>query len=125
MSRSKSEFPRCELIVPNASCLATLLRVTDSRSGDLHSKVHVHVLFKVGTVPMSEIVGACKKHTGRLANKLRGKQGAFWAEDYFDVFMRDGQHERQTVHYIENNPTKAKLVLDPKDWPWTRCAVSG
>jgi hypothetical protein len=20
---------------------------------------------------------------------------------------------------IENNPTMAKLVLDPKDWPWT------
>ena len=39
MSRSKSAFPRCELLVPNASCLATLLRVTDSRSGDLHSKV--------------------------------------------------------------------------------------
>jgi len=80
---------------------------------------HVHVLFKVGTVPMSEIVGAWKKHTGRLVNKLLGKQGAFWAEDYFDVFMRDAEHERQTVHYIENNPTKAKLVLDPKDWSWT------
>ena len=80
---------------------------------------HVHVLFKVGTATMSEIVGAWKKHTGRLANKLLGKQGAFWAEDYFDVFMRHAEHERQTVHYIENNPTKAKLVLDPKEWPWT------
>ncbi|MGD0252379.1 MAG: transposase [Verrucomicrobiota bacterium] len=80
---------------------------------------HVHVLFKVGTVPMSEIVGAWKKHTGRLANKLLGKQGALWAEDYFDIFMRDAEHVRQTVHYIENNPTKAKLVLDPKGWPWS------
>ncbi len=65
---------------------------------------HVHVLFKVGTAPMSETVGAWKKHTGRLANKLLGKQGAFWAEDYFDVFMRDDEHERRTVHYVENNP---------------------
>ncbi len=80
---------------------------------------HVHVLFKVGSVPMSEIIGAWKRHTSRLANKLIGKQGAFWAEDYFDVFMRDTQHEQQTIHYIENNPTKAKLVLDPKDWPWS------
>ena len=80
---------------------------------------HVHVLFKVGTVPMSEIVGAWKKHTGRLANKMLGKQGAFWAEDYFDVFMRDAEHERKTVRYIENNPTKAKLLLDPKKWSWS------
>src|SRR6185295_10398484 len=31
---------------------------------------HVHVLFKVGTVSMAETVGAWKRHTGRLANKL-------------------------------------------------------
>ena len=84
---------------------------------------HVHVLFKVGTVSMAETVGAWKKHTGRLANKLLGKQGAFWAEDYFDTYMRDVEHERKTVRYIESNPTKAKLVLDPKEWPWSsaRC----
>jgi REP element-mobilizing transposase RayT len=80
---------------------------------------HVHVLFKVGATSMSEIVGAWKKHTGRLANKLLSKQGAFWAEDYFDTYMRDEDHERKTIHYIENNPTKAGLILDPKDWPWS------
>ncbi len=84
---------------------------------------HVHVLFKVGTVSMAETVGAWKKHTGRLANKLLGKRGAFWAEDYFDTYMRDAEHEQKTVRYIENNPTKAKLALDPKEWPWSsaRC----
>ena len=80
---------------------------------------HVHILFKVGAVPMSETVGAWKKHTGRLANKLIGKQGAFWAEDYFDVFIRDVAHERRMIRYIENNPTKARLVLDPKEWSWS------
>ncbi len=80
---------------------------------------HVHVLFKVGLSPMSEIVGGWKRHTGRLANKLLGKQGAFWAEDYFDVFMRNADQERQVIHYIESNPAKARLVLDPKKWPWS------
>jgi len=80
---------------------------------------HVHVLFKVGTASMSETVGAWKKHTGRLANKLLGKLGAFWAEDYFDIYMRDTEHERKTIHYIENNPAKAKLVVDPKEWAWS------
>ena len=80
---------------------------------------HVHVLFKVGTASMAETVGAWKKHTGRLANKLLGKQGAFWAEDYFDTYMRGAEHEQKTVRYIENNPAKATLVLDQKDWPWS------
>lgn len=80
---------------------------------------HVHILFKVGTVPMATIVGDWKKHTGRLANKVLGKRGAFWAEDYFDTYMRDAEHERKTIRYIENNPAKAKLVLDPKAWLWS------
>ncbi len=80
---------------------------------------HVHVLIRVGSVSMSEIVGAWKKHTGRLANELLGRQGAFWARDYFDTYMRDAEHERKAVHYIECNPTKAKLVLDPREWPWS------
>ena len=68
---------------------------------------------------MSETVGAWKKHTARLANRLLGRRGAFWAEDYFDTYMRDAEHERKTIRYIENNPAKAKLVLNPKDWPWS------
>lgn len=80
---------------------------------------HVHVLFKVGSVSMAEIVGGWKKHTGRLANRLIGKTGAFWAEDYFDTFMRDAEHEQRSGRYIESNPAKAKLVFDPKEWPWS------
>ena len=80
---------------------------------------HAHVLFKAGSVSMSETVGAWKKHTGKLANRLLEKQGAFWAEDYFDVFMRNEKHERETIHYIENNPANARLMLNPKDWPWS------
>ena len=78
---------------------------------------HVHILFKVRSVPMSETVGAWKKHTGRLANQFLEKQGAFWTEDYFDMFMRRDRHEQQTIRYIENNPAKARLMLNPKDWP--------
>jgi putative transposase len=80
---------------------------------------HVHVLFKVDSVPMSEIMETWKKHTANKANRLLRRRGAFWAEDYFDTYMRNDQHERMTIRYIENNPTKAKLVLDPREWLWS------
>jgi REP element-mobilizing transposase RayT len=80
---------------------------------------HVHVLFKVDTIPMSRILESRKKHTAFKANPLLKRCGAFWAADYFDTYMRDTEHERKTIRYIENNPTKAKLVLDPKTWPWS------
>jgi REP element-mobilizing transposase RayT len=80
---------------------------------------HVHALFKVETTPMSEILEGWKKYTAKEANKLLRRRGQFWQEDYWDTYMRDAEHERKTVLYIQNNPAKARLVLNPKTWPWS------
>jgi putative transposase len=79
---------------------------------------HVHVLFKQ-QLPLSQIVESWKKHTANKANSLLARRGTFWAPDYFDTFMRGDEHEWKTIRYIENNPTKARLILDPKEWPWS------
>jgi REP element-mobilizing transposase RayT len=79
---------------------------------------HVHVLFKLDVTPMSEIIESWKKHTANVANRLLMRRGPFWAAGYFDTYMRNAEHERKTVRYIENNPAKAKLVRDPKEWLW-------
>ena len=39
--------------------------------------------------------------------------------DYWDTYMRDSDHELETHKYIESNPSKAVLVLDPKTWLWS------
>lgn len=79
---------------------------------------HVHVLFHVTDVPLSEIMDDWKSYTSREANRLLGLSGhRFWHADYFDIFQRDANHETRTVRYIEQNPCKAKLVVDSKAWP--------
>jgi putative transposase len=80
---------------------------------------HVHVLFCVQNVPMSELVEAWKGFTAKEANKLLGRKGQFWQEGYWDTYMRDSQHELKTRLYIENNPTKAGLLPFRKEWPWS------
>lgn len=80
---------------------------------------HVHVLIKPHGVQLGRIVAGWKKHTGRLANRLLNRRGSFWAADYFDLYMRNLEHERKTVRYIEGNPVRAKLVLEPTAWPWS------
>jgi REP element-mobilizing transposase RayT len=80
---------------------------------------HVHVLAEIYQAPMSQVVGSFKKHTGRRANVLLGLQGAFWARDYFDVYMRSLEHENRTIRYIESNPVRSGLVREPQDWPWS------
>ena len=80
---------------------------------------HIHALFKVCDIPMSEILESWKKHTAFKANRLLQRRGEFWQADYWDTFMRDAPHELQTRQYIESNPSKACLVLDSKTWPWS------
>ena len=80
---------------------------------------HLHVLFKITAKPMGEVIAAWKKYTARTANRLLGRQGAFWGEDYWDTFMRNSEHELRARHYAENNPVKALLVRTPKDWRWS------
>jgi REP element-mobilizing transposase RayT len=80
---------------------------------------HVHAVFKVDSTPMSEIVGGWKKYTAKEANKVLGRRGAFWEADYWDTYMRSTAHELRTIRYTENNPAKAGLVLDPKQWSWS------
>ena len=80
---------------------------------------HLHCLVKIGETPLAKIVKELKRYTGRAANQRRRCHTAFWAEDYFDTYMRDAAHELQTRVYIENNPVKALLVREPKSWPWS------
>ncbi len=75
---------------------------------------HAHVLFETTTTPMGEIIESWKRFTSTHANKLLGRRGPFWQEDYWDTFMRNSEHESSTIHYMENNPRKAGL----ERWPW-------
>jgi putative transposase len=80
---------------------------------------HVHVLFKVDSVPMSKLVGVWKGFMANNANKLLGRKGQLWQDDYWDTYMRDAGHEQRTRRYIENNPLKAGLAKAATEWPWS------
>ena len=75
---------------------------------------HVHLLFKVFSVPMSQLLDAWKGFTAKQANKFLGRHGKFWQDGYWDTFMRDEEHERRSQIYIEGNPVKAGLAISRK-----------
>jgi REP element-mobilizing transposase RayT len=79
---------------------------------------HVHLLFRVQDVPMAQLVDAWKGFTAKQANRILQRKGKLWQDGYWDTYMRDEEHERKTRLYIENNPTKAKLVTSARDWPF-------
>ncbi|MGH7994109.1 MAG: REP-associated tyrosine transposase, partial [Limisphaerales bacterium] len=77
---------------------------------------HVHTLIEISQTPLADILHGWKSYTGKAANRLLKRSGEFWQAEYFDRFIRDEEHFRKAVHYIENNPVKAGLVNSPEEW---------
>ncbi len=80
---------------------------------------HVHVLLRqLDRTALSQIVGSWKNWTARRANRILGRQGAFWMRDYHDREIRSPRHRAFTYRYIEMNPVMAGLCRKAEDWPW-------
>ncbi len=78
---------------------------------------HVHALIAADRgYNLDRIVHSWKSYTGNQANRLVQRNGAFWAREYFDRFMRDSDHLARTAAYIEGNPVKAGLCENVSEW---------
>ena len=81
---------------------------------------HVHVLVTLlDGLSLSGVVHSWKSYTAKQANKLLGRNGAFWHADSFDRFMRDEDHFATTLDYIHWNPVKAGLCAQAGGWEWS------
>jgi putative DNA methylase len=74
---------------------------------------------------LSAIMHSMKSYTSHQANKILRRSGQFWSKEYFDRYIRTAEHHRNTVRYIENNPVKAGLCDDPRDWPYSSARYRG
>ena len=78
---------------------------------------HIHYLITpILPFTMAEITHSNKSFTAHQANKILNKSGQFWMPESFDRYIRDENHFLQTIAYIENNPVKAGLCENKKDW---------
>ena len=78
---------------------------------------HVHLLLTPdSTWSLSQIMKHLKSYTSHQANKILGRTGQFWMEDYFDRYLRDSKHFANAISYIEKNPVKAGWCARASDW---------
>jgi REP element-mobilizing transposase RayT len=82
---------------------------------------HIHVIIELpGSHTLSEIVHSWKSFKAKEANKLLGRSsGRFWQVEYYERSIRD---ERHLSGYIHDNPVKAGLARESKDWPHSSAA---
>jgi REP element-mobilizing transposase RayT len=42
-----------------------------------------------------------------------------WQNEYFDRVIRNDKHFIQALAYIHDNPVKAGLCSQAREWPWS------
>jgi putative transposase len=93
---------------------------------------HVHVVIEtLGNWTLAKIVQSWKSYTARwiraneasLSRRFRisgaDQPRGVWQREYWDRFIRDDDHFRKVVEYIHQNPVRAGLVADARDWQWS------
>ena len=80
---------------------------------------HVHLVVDVWNLPLAKMIQTWKGASARAANELLGRTGRFWQANYFDILIRDDDHLKKAISYIEANPTKAGLIKAQRNWPWS------
>jgi REP element-mobilizing transposase RayT len=123
-----------------AKAVADALRFFAGERYDLISFVimptHFHCLFRalpewVATLPESDpvrsprerIMYSFRRYSARQCNLLLGRHGTYWQHESYDHWVHDLDELERIIHYIENNPVKARLIGSAVDWEFSSAAV--
>jgi len=84
---------------------------------------HVHVLIRpYKGYFLHELVHSWKSYTAYRLQRVGGRKGRIWQEDYFDRIMRDEPEFIEKAQYILNNPLKIEPQIDEYPWVWVKLA---
>jgi putative transposase len=78
---------------------------------------HIHFLIKPGAdISLSKIMQWIKCNSAKKWNKANNTKGHLWGDRFFSRIIKDEADFEQVSTYIDENPVKAKLVKEAKDW---------
>lgn len=106
-----------------ASIVKDTLSFYDAKRYRLYAWVimpnHVHLIVEtISPHTLSSVIKDWKSFSAKVINRQLNREGQVWPEGYWDRYIRNATHYKNTYEYIINNPVKAGLVQHPEDWPW-------
>jgi REP element-mobilizing transposase RayT len=72
---------------------------------------------------LSSIMHSLKTYTAHEANKVLAREGQLWQRENYDHAVRDEAEWLRTMAYVVNNPVKAGLVRDWREWRYSYCRL--
>tara|TARA_Y100000780_G_C13488973_1_gene341507 strand:- start:107 stop:571 length:465 start_codon:yes stop_codon:yes gene_type:complete len=82
---------------------------------------HLHWLFQVKALSLSEVVRQFKSLTTVKINALSGDKGPIWQQNYFDHQIRNERDLIIQARYIVANPLRAGIVQKIEQYPFWDC----
>lgn len=80
---------------------------------------HYHFILKPGrNESLSAIMRWIMGVFAQAYNRIFGHWGHVWGDRFYSTIICGRSAFLSVKKYIEENPVKAGLVEDPKDWPW-------
>jgi REP element-mobilizing transposase RayT len=102
----------------------------NGRKCDLHGVVvmpdHVHLICTLlsdarGLFSIPEIMHAIKSESAHSINRALNRRGRVWQDESFDHVLRSGEHLADKIAYILENPVRAGLVPEWREYRWLWC----
>jgi REP element-mobilizing transposase RayT len=69
--------------------------------------------------PLDAIMKSLKGYTAWKANQVSGRKGSFGNRKVTITLVRDDAEFHRIMNYVLNNPVKAGLVSNWKEWKWS------
>jgi putative transposase len=97
---------------------------------------HIHLLIsEPGEKNPSKVLQVLKQKVARALLKKRARRNAlqlclpfgaeadgeehFWQRRFYDFNVWSEKKLKEKLEYMHRNPVQRKLVVNPKDWPWS------
>ena len=92
---------------------------------------HVHLLIRsliekfppsrepTAVSPVAEIMRLLRGRTARYCNLALHREGKFWQHESYDHYVRNEPEMERIILYILNNPVKAGLAKEWRDWKFS------
>ena len=87
---------------------------------------HVHWVVKLfdkdskgKPVYLQDILQSVKRQSSNKINKAENRSGTLWQKESFDTTIRNDKHLYSAINYTLNNPVKAGLVSNWREWKGT------
>jgi REP element-mobilizing transposase RayT len=86
---------------------------------------HYHLVLEASRAQLSDGMRRLNGDYARRFNRRHGRRGHLFEERFSSFVLRDERHLEAAVAYVLQNPVRAGLCAQARDWQWSAAAAFG